>query len=211
MLRIHSIFRSIQGEGQLIGVPMAFVRVAGCPLRCSWCDTEDARSAQGDKMSVDQVIEEIEKTRLRYVCLTGGEPLAQNESITLMNGLLNRGYFVQLETSGALDVEEVPCSEKVLISMDIKCPSSGMDDRMMFSNIELLSPFDQLKFIIADEADFKHAKQIIEKYEPKCPIIMTPVGGLDLEFLAKRVLKSRMNARVLPQLHKMIWGNAPDR
>jgi len=206
MLRVHSIFRSIQGEGLLIGIPMVFVRLAGCPLRCTWCDTAEVRSSPGTQMSIDQVIEEAQKNRLRYLCLTGGEPLKQQESVTLMNQLINRGFFVQLETSGAISVEEVPCSEKVMISMDIKCPSSEMHEMMDLSNLELLSPYDQLKFIIADERDYLYAKKIIKEYDPKCPIVMTPVGGTDLEYLANRILKDRLNARVLPQLHKLIWG-----
>ncbi len=123
-----------------------------------------------------------------------------------MNQLINQGFFVQLETSGAISIEEVPCSEKVMISMDIKCPSSEMHEMMDFSNLELLSPYDQLKFIIADERDYLYAKKIIKEYDPNCPIVMTPVGGTDLEYLANRILKDRLNARVLPQLHKLIWG-----
>jgi 7-carboxy-7-deazaguanine synthase len=211
MLRVHSINKSIQGEGQLIGLPMVFIRLAGCPLRCKWCDTEEVRSSRGKQMSIEQIMEEIGKLRLRYVCLTGGEPLAQNESVTLMNKMMDRGLFIQLETSGAISLEEVPCSERVMISMDIKCPSSGMHDRMDFSNIELLSPFDQLKFIISDDEDYQYARGIIKEHDPKCPIIMTPVGGKDLKSLAERVLRDKLSARVLPQLHKLIWGDERNR
>jgi len=211
MLRVHSIYKSIQGEGQLIGLPMVFVRFAGCPLRCKWCDTEEVRASRGKQMSIEQIMEEIGKLRLRYVCLTGGEPLAQSESVTLMNKMMDRGLFVQLETSGALSLEEVPCSERVMISMDIKCPSSGMHDRMDFSNIELLSPFDQLKFIISDDDDYQYAKGIIKERDPKCPIIMTPVGGKELKSLAEKVLRDKLSARVLPQLHKLIWGDEQNR
>jgi 7-carboxy-7-deazaguanine synthase len=211
MLRVYSIFKSIQGEGLLMGLPMVFVRLAGCPLRCRWCDTQEARSSPGKEMSLEQVMTEIEKSGLRYVCLTGGEPLAQRETITLMNRLIDKDYFVQLETSGALTVEEVPCSENVMISMDIKCPSSGEHQSMDFSNIELLSQYDQLKFVIADEKDYEYAKEIMGKYEIKAAIIMTPVGGTDLKFLAERVVKDRLQVRVLPQLQKFIWGDQPDR
>lgn len=211
MLRVHSIFRSIQGEGLLMGLPMIFVRLTGCPLRCKWCDTADARSSPGKEMSVEQVMREIENSKLRYVCLTGGEPLAQRESVTLMNKLVDNDYFIQLETSGALSLEEVPCSESVMISMDIKCPSSGEHEKMDFSNIELLSQYDQLKFVIADEKDYEYAKQIMNRYEIKAAVIMTPVGGTDLKFLAEKVIKDRLQVRVMPQLHKLIWGDEPDR
>ena len=211
MLRVHSIFNSIQGEGLLTGLPMTFVRLAGCPLRCRWCDTIDARSSQGKEMSIEQLIKEIEESKLRYVCLTGGEPLAQRETITLMNKLIDKDYFIQLETSGALTLEEVPCSENVMISMDIKCPSSGEHEKMDFSNIELLSQYDQLKFVIAEEQDYEYAKQIMKKHEIKAAVIMTPVGGTDLRFLAEKVVRDRLQVRVMPQLHKLIWGDEPDR
>jgi len=211
MLSVYSIFKSIQGEGLLMGIPTVFVRLAGCPLRCSWCDTAEARTAPGKPMSIEQIVVEIEKTRLFYVCLTGGEPLMQKESITLINKLIDKDYFIQLETSGALPLEEVPCSENVMISMDVKCPSSGMQDRMDMSNIELLSQFDQLKFVIADEADYLYAKKIMEDNTINAAIIMTPVGGKDLEWLAKRVIRDKLKVRVLPQLHKLIWGDQPDR
>lgn len=211
MLRVHSIFKSLQGEGLLMGLPTVFVRLSGCPLRCSWCDTADARIPGGKSMSIDEIVAEVEKTRLSYVCLTGGEPLMQEESIALMNKLLEKDFFIQLETSGAISLEEVPCSENVLISMDIKCPSSGEHERMDFSNIELLSQFDQLKFIIADEEDYLYAKKIMSDHTINSSIIMTPVGGKDLEWLSRRVIRDKLKVRVMPQLHKLIWGDQPDR
>lgn len=211
MLRVHSIFKSLQGEGLLMGLPTVFVRLSGCPLRCSWCDTTDARIPGGKSMSIDEIVAEVEKTRLSYVCLTGGEPLMQEESIALMNKLLEKDFFIQLETSGAISLEEVPCSENVLISMDIKCPSSGEHERMDFSNIELLSQFDQLKFIIADEEDYLYAKKIMSDHTINSSIIMTPVGGKDLEWLSRRVIRDKLKVRVMPQLHKLIWGDQPDR
>lgn len=211
MLRVYSIFKSIQGEGLLIGLPMIFIRLAGCPLRCKWCDTAEARTSSGKATSIDDIIQVIEKTKLKYVCLTGGEPLAQKEAISLMNRLLDKDYFIQLETSGAISLEEVPCSENIMISMDIKCPSSGEKDKMDFSNVELLSQYDQLKFVIADENDYEYAKEIMKKFDIKAAMIMTPVGGTDLKFLAERVLKDKLQVRVMPQLHKLIWGDETDR
>lgn len=211
MLRVYSIFKSIQGEGLLMGLPTVFIRLAGCPLRCSWCDTAEARTSSGKSMSIDQIVEEVQKTRLSYVCLTGGEPLMQKESITLMNKLIEKDYFIQLETSGAMTLEEVPCSENVMISMDIKCPSSGEQEKMEFANIELLSQFDQLKFIIADEDDYLYAKKIMSENAINAAVIMTPVGGTDMEWLAKRVIRDKLKVRVMPQLHKLIWGDEPNR
>lgn len=206
-MKVIEIFRSLQGEGVLIGTPTVFVRLQGCNLRCEWCDTPYAREG-GKEMSVEQVLDKIESYKTRFVCLTGGEPLLQKESITLMNRLLDRLYHVTLETNGSISLEEVPCAENMLISMDIKCPSSGMQDRMMFSNIELLSPADQLKFIVANMEDLEYAEKILRAYDVKCNVIFMPVGGLDLEPVAEFVLSKKLNARVLPQLHKMIWGNA---
>jgi len=211
MLKVYSIFKSIQGEGLLMGIPTVFIRLAGCPLRCSWCDTAEARAAPGKSMSIEQILAEVEKTRLSYVCITGGEPLMQKESITLINKLMEKDYFVQLETSGAMSLEEVPCSENVMISMDIKCPSSGEQEKMDFSNIEILSQFDQLKFIISDEADYLYAKKIMSDNKINAAVIMTPVGGTDLEWLAKRAIRDKLTVRVMPQLHKLIWGDEPNR
>ncbi len=212
MLRVHSVFKSLQGEGLMMGLPTVFVRLAGCPLKCSWCDTADARSvSSGKEMSIDEILAEVKKTRLTHVCLTGGEPLMQKESSTLINKLVDAGYFIQLETSGAISLEDVACSDNVMISMDIKCPSSGEQDKMDFSNIELLSQYDQLKFIIADEKDYLYAKKIMQEYNVNCPVIMTPVGGTDLEWLAKRVIRDKLIVRVMPQLHKLIWGDQPNK
>lgn len=205
-MKVCEIFRSLQGEGVLIGTPTVFVRTVGCNLRCSWCDTEYAREG-GQEMSVDQIIAEVDGHGTRFVCLTGGEPMLQKDAIRLMNRLLERLYQVTLETNGTISLEDVPCSESMLISMDVKCPSSGMQDRTMFSNIELLSPADQLKFIVADKEDLRYAEGILKDYEVKANVIFTPVGGMDLEPVARFVLNRKINARVLPQLHKMIWGD----
>ncbi len=206
-MRVIEIFRSLQGEGVLIGTPTVFIRVQGCNLHCDWCDTDYAREG-GKEMSVEQILHEVEEHKTQFVCLTGGEPLLQKDSVKLMNKLLEKLYHVTLETNGSLSLENVPCAENMLISMDIKCPSSGMQEKMQFDNIELLSPADQLKFIVADSEDLKYAENIIKKYDIKSTIIFTPVGGMELEPLADFVLRKKLNARVLPQLHKLIWGDA---
>jgi len=205
-MKIYEIFRSLQGEGVLIGTPTVFIRTVGCNLRCEWCDTKAALEG-GQEMSVEQILAKVEEYKTQFICLTGGEPMLQKDLIKLLNRLLERCYQVTLETNGTISLENVPCSESMLISMDVKCPSSGMQDRMMFSNIELLSPADQLKFIVADKDDLRYAENIIKEHEIKANIIFTPVGGMDLEPVARFVLSRKINARVLPQLHKLIWGD----
>jgi 7-carboxy-7-deazaguanine synthase len=204
-MRVSEIFRSLQGEGVLIGTPTVFIRTEGCNLECSWCDTEYAREG-GDELSVEQIMAELEGQETQFICLTGGEPLMQKDAIKLLDKLVDKGYHVTLETNGSLPLEEVPCSENMLISMDIKCPSSGMEERMLMSNIELLSPADQLKFIVADIDDLRYAEGILKSYEVRSNVIFTPVGGMELEPVARFVLSRKINARVLPQLHKLIWG-----
>jgi 7-carboxy-7-deazaguanine synthase len=209
-VKVYSIFKSLQGEGLTMGAPTTFVRTSGCPLRCAYCDTKKAYD-KGEEMSLDQVMKKVAKHRTRHVCLTGGEPLAQKEASKLIQMLVDKGYQVVLETNGAMPLDEMPCVENLTLSMDIKCPSSGESSKMIFTNIEILGPTDQLKFIIADDADYAYAKQVLEQYSPKCEVIFTPVGGKDLRSLAEKVLKEGLDVRVLPQLHKFIWGDEDDR
>ena len=209
-MKIYSIFKSLQGEGLTIGAPTAFIRTSGCPLRCTYCDTPQAFD-KGEQMTVDDILGRIAKLKCTHVCLTGGEPLAQKDAPKLLKSLLDKGYQVVLETSGAMPLDDMPCVENLTISMDIKCPSSGEADKMLFDNIELLGPTDQLKFIISDDTDYEYAKEVIEKQSPKCEVILTPVGGKDLKSLAEKVLKHGLNVRVLPQLHKFIWGDEDNR
>jgi 7-carboxy-7-deazaguanine synthase len=205
---VNEIFKSLQGEGIEMGVPTVFVRLTGCPLRCRWCDQEDAWTS-GRSMTVEDVLAAVQDHDCSYVCVTGGEPLAQDDAVDLITRLLDSGYMVSVETGGSETLQELPCSDALMISLDIKCPSSGMHDKMDFTNIELLSPSDQLKLVVADEEDYTYAKTIIDRYEPQCSIIMQPVGGTDIQWLAENVLKDNLRVRVLPQLHKVIWGDKP--
>ncbi len=209
-MKVYSIFRSLQGEGLTIGAPTTFIRTSGCPLRCTYCDTPQAFD-KGEEMTVDAIMAKVKKLKTRHVCLTGGEPLAQRDASKLIKRLLDECYQLVLETNGAMSLEELPCVENLTISMDIKCPSSGEADKMRFENIEILGPTDQLKFIISNDADYAYAKEIMEKYPPKCEVIFTPVGGKDLKSLAEKVLKEGLDVRVLPQLHKFIWGDEDNR
>jgi len=203
-MRICEMFRSLQGEGMTIGSLTYFIRTVGCNLSCTWCDTIYAMEG-GESMSVDEIMDLIDSTR--NVCITGGEPLLQEDVRELIDRLVEAGKLVTVETNGSLDVSLIPRSDKVIVSMDVKCPSSGMSDRNRPSNIGLLSEKDQLKFIIKDEADLDFALRFLKGNPTSANVIFTPVDGLDIAFLAETVVSREMNVRVLPQLHKIIWGD----
>jgi len=209
-MKIYSIFKSLQGEGLTIGAPTTFIRTSGCPLRCTYCDTPQAFD-KGEQMTLEAILKKVKQLRCRHVCLTGGEPMAQKDAPKLIQMLLDEGYHLVLETNGAMPLDELPCVENLTISMDIKCPSSGESEKMLFENLEVLGPTDQLKFIISDDKDYEYAKEVIGKYSPKCEVILTPVGGKALKVLAEKVLKEGLDVRVLPQLHKFIWGDEDNR
>lgn len=194
----------------MIGAPTVFVRTSGCPLRCTYCDTPQAFD-KGEERSVEEILDEVRRHKTRSVCLTGGEPLAQRDARKLVERLIEEDHLVVVETSGAIPLDEMPCDDNLSISMDIKCPSSGEEGRMVYDNIELLGPTDQLKFVISDNTDYEFAKKVIAEYEPRCEVIFTPVGGRDMKGLAEKVLKDGLNGRVLPQLHKLIWGDEDNR
>lgn len=212
-IRINEMFVSIQGEGVAIGVPTLFIRTAGCDLRCRWCDTPYALlDSQGTDWTVEGVVDEARRQGARNVCITGGDPLRQKEAtVQLTERLISEGFRVVIETSGAYSIEGFPDSEMLVFSMDIKLPGSGMHGRNMYSNLHLLKKQDQLKFIVADMNDYEFAKSVMNRYPVPCEIIMTPVGGRELRWLAEAVLKDRLDVRVLPQLHKFIWGDERGR
>ena len=204
-MRICEIFHSIQGEGLMMGVPTTFVRTVGCNLRCEWCDTQYSMDG-GEEMSLDSIMERIGDAK--HVCVTGGEPMLQPEMPELLGRLISAGKQVVLETNGSVDLSQVPKGPLMLISMDIKCPSSGMTDRMLYSNLSLLSRKDQLKFIVRDDEDFDFALDVLRNNPVDTNVIFGPVGGtVKLEWLVDKVLGSGIDARVLPQLHKIIWGD----
>lgn len=209
-MKISEIFFSIQGEGLDIGLPTVFVRLFACDLRCSWCDSMYAVEGKDYKdMTIKEVRESIEQYLCKRVCLTGGEPLIQKKELAeLTEGLIDSGYVIILETSGHKDPPDVFWSKGCLISMDCKCPSSKMEEVMDFRLFEKLRPSDQLKFVIQDEADYSYAKIVLEKYKIKASIIFQPVFGADLKWLTESILKDGLyGVRVLPQLHKLIWGD----
>ncbi|HNX47840.1 MAG TPA: radical SAM protein [Methanomassiliicoccales archaeon] len=202
---VNEMFLSIQGEGRTMGLPTVFVRLSGCNLDCRWCDTRYAEEG-GSEMSVEEVLEGVNGYRTRHVCLTGGEPLWHDGVPELISRLLEEGKQVSLETNGSLSIAGLPDHPGLMISMDHKCPSSGMEGRMLLENLRLLRPKDQLKFVVADQEDLEMAEDVLRKFEPDCPAIFTPVGGLTLGPVVEFVLKHKLEVRVLPQLHKLIWG-----
>ncbi|MGC8663874.1 MAG: 7-carboxy-7-deazaguanine synthase QueE [Thermoplasmata archaeon] len=203
---VNEIFFSIQGEGIYIGVPMAFVRFTGCNLRCKWCDTKYAWE-DGNEMALDEIINEVKKFPTKWVCLTGGEPLLQKDIYKLIDRFLSMEYNIIVETNGSISIENIPCEENVIVDMDIKTPSSGMSQFNDYSNLELLSRKDYLKFIIEDDIDYNFMKDILKSYNINCDIIVQPEGNKNLKNLAEKILNDGLNVRVLPQLHKIIWGD----
>lgn len=210
-LRITEIFHSIQGEADAVGWPTVFVRLTGCPLRCRWCDTAYAFQG-GERLAVDEILARVAAYGARHVCVTGGEPLAQRDCLTLLAALCDAGHEVSLETSGALDVAQVdPRVRKVV---DLKCPASGESDRNLWSNLEHLGPRDQLKFVIADRADFEWARERTAEHAlaARCQVLYSPVADeLPPATLAEWILADRLPVRFQVQLHKLLWGAQPGR
>jgi 7-carboxy-7-deazaguanine synthase len=207
MLTINEIFHSIQGESTLSGTPCVFVRLTACDLRCSWCDTPYA-FAEGHKMSVDQVLGEVARYDCPLVEVTGGEPLLQADVYPLMSRLLTLGHSVMIETGGHILIDKVPAG--VIKIVDVKCPGSGESHRNEWRNLELLAPHDQVKFVVADRADYEYARDIIGRFalaDRAGSILISPVHGvLPLQPLAEWMLADRLPARLQIQLHKYIWG-----
>ncbi|NLW86975.1 MAG: radical SAM protein [Planctomycetes bacterium] len=203
-LIVNEIFFSIQGEGSRAGLPCVMVRLSGCNLRCLWCDTAYAWEG-GKEMSIMQVIAASEQFRCPLIEVTGGEPLRQARTKDLLNELAARGHTVLLETNGSFDIRGI--DTRVTRIMDIKCPSSGMSDRMLWSNIDAILPGDEIKFVIADRADYDYAAGVIreQKLTGRCALIMSPVGLSLASQLAKWILQERLPVRLGLQLHKIIW------
>jgi 7-carboxy-7-deazaguanine synthase len=204
-MRITEIFHSIQGESSYAGQPCVFVRLTGCPLRCTWCDTDYAFYG-GRECSFDEVLAKVQTYECRLVEVTGGEPLAQPESLPLMSRLCNAGYTVLLETSGAVDI--APVDPRVHVILDVKCPGSGMADRMHWPNLSMLAAKDEAKFVLANRADYDWAHEILARYDiaSRCPVLFSPVfGSLDVRQLAEWILADHLPVRFQLQMHKYIW------
>lgn len=206
-LRITEIFHSIQGEADAIGWPTVFIRLTGCPLRCTYCDTTYSFHG-GEWWDIDSLLAETARHGARHVCVTGGEPLAQKRCLILLTRLCDAGYEVSLETSGALDVSNVdPRVRKVL---DLKTPASGEVTRNHWANIPHLLPHDQVKFVLCDRADYDWAVTKVKTYslDSRCQVLFSPsFDQLPARDLAEWILADRLPVRLQMQLHKVLWGN----
>lgn len=204
-LRVNEIFYSIQGESSRVGIPTVFIRLTGCPMRCTYCDTSYAFH-NGQQKNIDEIIREIKQFDTNYITITGGEPLAQKNCMDLMNQLCELGYHVSLETGGGLDIKEV--NSKVKIILDVKTPKSNEDKNNFWPNLTNIKMNDEIKFVIQDYDDFSWSVDIIRKYQlNQSQILFAPVYKvLDNEKLAEWILKSQLNVRLQLQLHKIIWG-----
>ena len=206
-LRVSEIFHSLQGESSRVGLPTVFIRLTGCPLRCRWCDTSYAFSG-GENRSITDIVAEAGRHGTRTVCVTGGEPLAQKNSLSLLSALCDAGFDVSLETSGAIDIGDV--DPRVSRIMDLKAPGSGEMDKNLPANLPLLAPRDEVKIVIADRADYEWARGIIAEHllAERCPVLLSPVQGeLEPATLAEWILADRLPVRFQLQLHKILWGN----
>jgi 7-carboxy-7-deazaguanine synthase len=210
-LRITEIFYSLQGETSRVGLPTVFVRLTGCPLRCTYCDTSYAFSG-GQNRAISTILDEVKRHGSRYVTVTGGEPLAQKNCLPLLQSLCDAGYEVSLETSGALDVSGV--DRRVVTVLDIKAPASGEVEKNRWSNLDHLKLHDEIKFVLCDEADYLWAKQaLIERQlDQKCAVLFSAAQGqLQATQLADWILRDHLPVRLQVQLHKLLWGNEQGR
>lgn len=210
-LRLTEIFYSLQGESKTVGLPTVFIRLTGCPLRCGYCDTAYAFTG-GEKFTLDQILEKVASYKPRYVCVTGGEPLAQQSCHALLTRLCDEGYQVSLETSGAIDVSAV--DSRVMKVMDLKTPGSGELDKNRWENLTHITAHDQIKFVLCHEHDYEWAKNAIKTHNlaSKCEILLSPSHGeYSLQTLADNIIRDNLPIRLQIQLHKYIWGDVRGR
>ena len=205
-LKINEIFYSLQGESSRIGLPTTFVRLTGCPMRCTYCDTAYAFH-EGKNLSFNEIIDEIKHFDTNFITVTGGEPLAQRSCYAFLDQLCDIGYDVSLETGGALSIKDV--HEKVKIILDIKTPGSGESENNHWDNLLLIKPTDEIKIVITDQNDYKWAKKVIQEkgLYLNSDILFSPsFGDLEPSELAGWILKDNLKVRMQLQLHKIIWG-----
>lgn len=208
-LRITEIFYSLQGEARTVGWPTVFVRLTGCPLRCGYCDTSYAFQG-GENMEIAAILEQVASYSPRYVCVTGGEPLAQKACTELLSQLCDAGYDVSLETSGTMDISKV--DDRVSRVVDIKTPASGEETKNRYENLGLLNANDQVKFVICSRDDYEWAKVKLVEYDlsSRCDVLFSPAhGDIVARELAEWILEDNLPVRMQVQLHKYLWGEEP--
>ena len=206
-LRITEIFYSLQGETTRVGLPTVFIRLTGCPLRCTYCDTAYAFTG-GKSMALSEILQQVAGYAPRYITVTGGEPLAQKNCLALLTALCDAGYQVSLETSGALDISLVDA--RVMRVVDIKTPASGEVDENLWKNLTQITQHDEIKFVLCDENDYHWARQILMQYrlDDKCSVLFSPAQGtLSATQLADWILRDNLPVRFQLQLHKILWNN----
>ena len=210
-LKITEIFYSLQGEADTVGFPTVFVRLTGCPLRCQFCDTAYAFHG-GEWRSLDDVLTKVSEFSPRYVCVTGGEPLAQKNCLPLLTSLCDANYRVSLETSGAMPLADVDA--RVIRVVDVKTPGSGEERRNRYDDLALLRPEEQIKFVICDRADYEWSRAQVETrgLDARCQVLFSPSAEqLPARQLADWILADRLPVRFQMQLHKVLWGNVPGK
>jgi 7-carboxy-7-deazaguanine synthase len=208
-IKINEIFYSLQGESSLIGIPTVFIRLTGCPMRCSYCDTAYAFHS-GKNLSIDSILNKVNAFKTKFVTVTGGEPLAQKGCWDLLKVLCDQEYSVSLETGGAIDISEV--DERVKIILDVKTPNSGESENNLWENLQLIKEKDEIKFVISDLEDYEWSKALMirEDLTAKASIIFSPVHRkLQPKTLGEWILKDHLPVRFQVQLHKIIWGEIP--
>lgn len=208
-LRITEIFHSLQGESSTVGIPTVFVRLTGCPLRCQYCDTAYAFSG-GVIKELSDILQQVSSYSCQYVCVTGGEPLAQPGCETLLTELCDAGYFVSLETSGARDISSV--DERVMIVMDIKTPDSLEVNKNRLDNLDHLKPTDQIKFVLCSRRDYEWACDLVKEYRltERAHVLFSPSWQqLNATDLANWIVEDRLSVRFQIQLHKILWNDQP--
>ncbi len=208
-LKIFEIFYSLQGESSRVGLPTIFIRLSGCPMRCHYCDTAYAFQG-GSMMDIDEIIETIKKYDTHYVTVTGGEPLAQKEVLSLLKVLADQNYDVSLETGGGISIKEV--DPRIKIILDIKTPESGEEKKNHWENLNLIHAKDEIKFVLCSREDYDWAKKILDQYKltEKCHVLFSPVyQKINATDLGNWILQDQLPVRLQIQLHKLLWGEKP--